>query len=115
MDQAEIDNRFTYHPPRPGQPQIYEAIREQARQLAMCIVALTPSSREQSLAITAVEESVMWANAAVARSGYTPGRGALDQAVQMYKEMTPDPNTLYPDVLTTEPPRQAQASEGKEA
>jgi len=30
-------------------------------------VANTPESREQSLAITALEEAVMWANAAIAR------------------------------------------------
>ena len=32
------------------------------------IVKHTPPSREQSLALTALEECVMWANAAIARN-----------------------------------------------
>lgn len=67
INPEEINTRFTYHPPRAGQPAIYEQIRYQAKELAISISALTPPSREQSLAITALEESVMWANAAVAR------------------------------------------------
>lgn len=68
MDQAEIEKRFTYHPPLPGQPEIYTTIRENAKQLAICITSLSPESREQSLAITSLEEAVFWANAAIARN-----------------------------------------------
>ena len=64
----EIEKRFTYHPPQPGQPALYEQIRYTAKELAITICSLTPESREQSLAITALEESVMWANAAIARN-----------------------------------------------
>jgi len=65
----DLDCRFTYHKPAEGQPEKYEAIRAKARELAELIVELTPASREQSTAITKVEEAAMWANAAVARHG----------------------------------------------
>jgi hypothetical protein len=63
----ELANRFTYHPPTPEQIPLYETIREGGRELAAFIVAHTPESREQSLAVTSIEAAVMWANAAVAR------------------------------------------------
>jgi hypothetical protein len=68
MKQSDIDNRFTYHAPKEGQPATYQSIRTQARQLADFINALCPESREKSLAVTHIEEAVFWANAAIARS-----------------------------------------------
>ena len=65
----DIDNRFTYHPPKDGQVETYVIIRSAAREFALLVASLTPVSREQSLAITNLEEAVMWANAAVARHG----------------------------------------------
>lgn len=62
-----MDNRFTYHAPKMGQNDRYEFIRASAKQLAQIICYETPESREQSLALTHLEESVMWANAAIAR------------------------------------------------
>jgi hypothetical protein len=67
MDSAELAKRFTYHPPTGDQPDRYVAIREGARSFASAIIESTPESREQSLAITALEEAVFWANAAIAR------------------------------------------------
>lgn len=63
-----IDNNFTYHPPKPGQAEIYQSIREIARGLAMFIEDHCPESRERSLAMTNLEQAVMWANAAIARN-----------------------------------------------
>lgn len=59
---------FVYHPPKPGQPERYNALREKAKELALLIVELTPSSREQSLALTELEYCVMMANASIARN-----------------------------------------------
>ncbi len=67
LTNEEITTRFTYHAPKPGQPEIYVMLRNEARVLASMIRDNTPESREQSLAITALEEAVMWANAAIAR------------------------------------------------
>ena len=67
MDDKEIEVRFTYHPPKEGQPEIYTRIRDQAKALALYLVYHLPESREASLALTHLEQMVMWANAAVAR------------------------------------------------
>ena len=65
---AEIYNRFTYHPPKPGQPERYQALREKALELALLILDTTPASREQSTALTHLETAIFWANAGIARN-----------------------------------------------
>lgn len=64
----EIEHRFTYHAPKKGQPEKYEAIRDLAKTLAHFIEDVCPDSREKSLAFTNLEQAVMWANAAIARN-----------------------------------------------
>ena len=66
---ADIEKRFTYHAPTGNQPEQYDAMRMNARSMAIVLVALTRPSREQSLAMTKLEEAVFWANAAIARNG----------------------------------------------
>lgn len=68
MANNQIENAFTYHPPKAGQPEKYGAIRDEARELALYIDNLCLDSREKSLALTKLEETVMWANAAIARN-----------------------------------------------
>lgn len=68
ISQDDIDKRFTYHAPKPGQAEKYTRIRVWAKDLADAINAMCPDSREKSLALTALEESVMWANASIARN-----------------------------------------------
>lgn len=68
ITKQDIDTRFTYHKPQGDQADRYEKIRAHARVLANLIVTNTPESREQSLAITKLEEAVMWANAGIARN-----------------------------------------------
>jgi hypothetical protein len=68
MDEKTVNNNFMYHAPKEGQPALYGAIRDNAKQLAILINATVPESREKSLAITKLEEAVMWANAGIARS-----------------------------------------------
>ena len=63
-----LSKRFTYHPPKENQPQKYQNIRDNARAFAELLDAMCPDSREKSLAITALEEAVMWANASIARN-----------------------------------------------
>lgn len=65
----KIESAFTYHAPEPGQLEQYTAIREKAKELAYLIDRTCPDSREKSLAMTKLEESVMWANASIARDG----------------------------------------------
>ena len=63
-----IDTDFTYHAPHGDQISRYTQIREWARRFAHVIVDLTPVSREQSLALTHLENAVYNANAAIARN-----------------------------------------------
>ena len=68
MEQKEIETRFTYHEPKGDwQMRRYEEIRKRAREFALYLSASCPECRELSLAITKLEEVVMWANAAIAR------------------------------------------------
>ena len=65
---SRIDNDFTYHPPTADQQKRYPMLREKAKQLAVLIIELTPPSREQSVALTKLDEVAMFANAAIARN-----------------------------------------------
>jgi hypothetical protein len=65
---ARFENDFTYHAPKDGQTERYEAIRAHAKSLAIFLAESTPKSREQSLALTNLEQAVFWANAAIARN-----------------------------------------------
>lgn len=67
--EQDINNRFTYHAPTGSQPGRYVDIREKARELAYLIVQCSNESREQSLALTKLQEAVMWANAGIACNG----------------------------------------------
>ena len=61
------ENNFTYHAPKPGQGEKYQALREKAKELAYLIIELCPKSREASVALTHLETATFWANASIAR------------------------------------------------
>jgi hypothetical protein len=67
-NQYDIENVYTYHAPKPEQNESYVAIREKAKELASLIGEKCPTGRELEVARTKLEESVMWANSAIARS-----------------------------------------------
>ena len=64
----QIENNFKYHSPKEWQPEKYTELRNKAKELAYLIDELCPASREKSLALTKIEESIMWANASIARN-----------------------------------------------
>ena len=66
-DDKELKKRFTYHAPNLGQQQRYIRLRDYAKNFAELVMEYCPESRERSLALTKIEEAVMWANAAIAR------------------------------------------------
>lgn len=68
MATADLRNRFTYHAPKGDQADRYTAIRQAGLALAALLDHAAPDSREKSLALTKLEEAVMWANAAIARN-----------------------------------------------
>lgn len=63
-----IEHDFTYHAPKGDQVERYTQIRERSKALANDYVNLCPYSRELSLALTHLEEAVMFANASIARN-----------------------------------------------
>jgi len=65
---AQIENAFQYHAPKGDQQKRYELLRAQAKNLAYLINSHCPHSRERALAITNLENCVMWANASIARN-----------------------------------------------
>lgn len=65
---AQIERTFKYHAPHSNQPERYMRLRDAARALAERIVNNTPPSREQSLALTKLEEALFFANAGIARN-----------------------------------------------
>ena len=66
MTKEQLDNTFTYHRPFGNQPARYEALREKAKELATLFDGACPDSREKSLALTNLQQAVMWANASIA-------------------------------------------------
>ena len=68
MSNDQLENNFKYHTPKDDQPERYEALRGEGKKLAYLINNLCPDSREKSLAITKLEEAIMWANSSIARS-----------------------------------------------
>lgn len=62
----DIERTFTYHKPQGTQPIRYEQLRDGAKILALMIDRSCPDSREKSLALTNLQQAVMWANAAIA-------------------------------------------------
>lgn len=65
--QARINNDFTYHKPPTEVAQNFVTLREKAKELAHLFDQLVPAGREQSTALTRLEEAVMHANAGIAR------------------------------------------------
>jgi hypothetical protein len=67
MDADDITHRFTYHRPDGDKAARHEQVREQMLVTAHRIDELCTTGRELFLAMTALEEAMMWANASIAR------------------------------------------------
>lgn len=67
-DEDKIMKAFTYHTPQENQIPRYNQIRDMAREFAVDLTRFCPGSRELSLALTHLEECVMFANAAISRN-----------------------------------------------
>lgn len=66
MNFSEIQNILAYHPAdTPERVEAHKHVRAGATAMASVLADL-PESREKSLAVTALQEMSMWANAAVA-------------------------------------------------
>ena len=68
----QIEKAFTYHRPHGTQPHRYTLLRDAAKAFALLVDEFCPNSREKSLAITKLQECVMWANASIACNEVEP-------------------------------------------
>ncbi len=68
---VELRDRFFYHPPSSEGAKTHGVLSQEFYELSQVIDALCPHSREKSLAMTHMEQSKMWASAAVARDPKT--------------------------------------------
>ena len=66
MGAVSLEQIYIYHTPHGTQQGRYETLRNKAKEFAQLIESSTPQSREQSVALTNVQQAVMWANAAIA-------------------------------------------------
>ena len=67
IDYAALDERFKHHPPDEDRAALHDAMRDMGRSATLHVLQCAPDSRERALALTKIEEAVMWANAAIAR------------------------------------------------
>jgi len=63
-----IESDFTYHKPFDTVIEKYNMVRNTGKSLAKLINDQVPWGREKMLALTKLEEAVMWANAGIARN-----------------------------------------------
>lgn len=65
----DINNRFDHHPPKDDATVVkHQEFREATKALAAFYEEFLPESREKALALTNLEQTLMWANAAIARN-----------------------------------------------
>lgn len=70
MSTPDLYCRFAYHPPKDDAAvKAHGQVRYEVGDTARVLDELLPDGREKALAITKLEEAMMWANAAIARNG----------------------------------------------
>ena len=63
-----IKNDYAYHAPTHRARLLHESTRDLVRSVAAHYASRLPESREQLLALDALDASLMWANASIARN-----------------------------------------------
>lgn len=69
LSEDELKNRFSFHPANTEEKRNdHTSVRTHCLELALYLGEKVPEGREKALAITHLEEVMMWANAGIARS-----------------------------------------------
>lgn len=87
-----LNKVFRHHPPQGTQSGKYLALRDSGKYVAALIFRHCPDSRERSLALTKLEEAIMWANASIARNEVVCSSNSLP-VLPFTKETMPDKGT----------------------
>ena len=70
LNYADVDERMGFHPADTDLKRLtHETLRTIGIAHAKAVIDILPAGREKSLALTALQEALMWANAAVAIAG----------------------------------------------
>jgi hypothetical protein len=62
----DLENWFTYHPPKADQQERYVELREHFHRTALAILTLTPVCADQTAALRVLREAAMAANQIIA-------------------------------------------------
>lgn len=69
MDASDLQNRFAFHPAATAEKKNdHSSVRQHCLDLALFLNDSLPDGREKSLAVTHLEEVMLWSNAAIARA-----------------------------------------------
>lgn len=69
MEQAELDNRFTFHPPSTDEvAKNHETVRAMCLEMATALNNILPEGRDKARAFTALDDVMFCSNAAIARN-----------------------------------------------
>lgn len=63
---AGVLDRFVFHPGTETTIPLHEDVRRATHYFVLAILENVPEGRHQSLALTAAQEAMMWANAGIA-------------------------------------------------
>lgn len=67
--EQRVESDFSFHPANTDEKRsAHTNIRERSKILALYLAENLPAGREQSMALSKLEEVMFWANAAIARS-----------------------------------------------
>lgn len=70
MDINDIENRFAFHAATTDEKRMaHTSVRNLCLELALALNEKLPDGREKAIAITHLEDCMMWANAGLARNG----------------------------------------------
>lgn len=68
-DRSTIAGRYKFHPATEARAALHQQVRAAGEAVAVLFTDWLPTCREASLAQTAIQEAVMWANAALSIHG----------------------------------------------
>lgn len=70
LNHSDVEKRLTHYPPS-GQVTVdaHVLVRDLSKAYGKVLMDLLPAGREKSLVLTSLEETMFWANAAIARNG----------------------------------------------
>ena len=101
INQADIENWFTYHAPTSEQVGHYNAIRQAAQAYAETVNEHAPDGADKTAAMRTIRNSVMQANLAIACYVGAPKRPTIEELETILHSEDDTPVTINPDGSVT--------------